>query len=180
MINIPTKPQNTARTAPGSLSELDLDKLDGLLANLESEHEQLLTLAGLQRDAIGRADTKDLGQVVEQTAQTLGRIAGIENTRQRLIKRPDGSVPTVQQIAAEADDQHAEALSNRSVSLRKLMLQVNQEHKAVREASQALSDHMNGLLKQVSAKLSHTGTYGRRGAVDPGRSLVVSSLDTTR
>ena len=180
MINTPTKMQVPNRAASGSLSPLDLDKLDGLLANLETEHEQLLTLAGLQRDAIVRADTKDLGQVVEQTAQTLGRIAGIENTRQRLIKRPDGSVPTVQQIAAQANEQHSMTLTQRSASLRKLMHQVNQEHKAVRQASQALSDHMSGLIKQVSAKLSHTGTYGRHGAVDPGRSLVVPSLDTVQ
>jgi len=182
MINLPIK--NPSRsinsTKPTATNGLDLDKLDALLADLESEHEQLLTLAGQQRDAITRADTKDLGRVVEQTAMTLGRIAGIENSRQRLIKRPDGSIPTVNQIAAQADRDHAKTLTDRSASLRELMVRVNKEHQAVREASQALSNHMSGLMEQISAKLSHTGTYGRRGAVDPGRAQVVSSLDTVQ
>ena len=178
MINLPLK--NPSRVKTTASSGLDLDKLDSLLVDLESEHEQLLALAGQQRDAITRADTKDLGRVVEQTAMTLGRIAGIENSRQRLIKRPDGSIPTVNQIAEQADPEHAQTLTDRSASLRELMVRVNKEHQAVREASQALSNHMSGLMEQISAKLSHTGTYGRRGVVDPGRAQVVSSLDTVQ
>ena len=60
------------------------------------------------------------------------------------------------------------------------MAQLKEEHEAVRVASLALTNHMNGLIEQVSAKLSHSGTYGRRGAVDPGRNQVVSSLDTLK
>jgi hypothetical protein len=176
MINLPVA--NTPAPEIG----FDIDKLDSLLADLESEHEHLLELAGLQREAIISADAKELGLVVKQTAQALNRIAGIEHTRQQVIKRPDGTIPTVDQITQELrhqhDDQHAEALTNRSTSLRALMHRVKEEHEAVRVATLALSNHMSGLMEQVSAKLSHTGTYGRRGAVDPGRSQVVSSLDT--
>ena len=173
----PTKPAPKPDNA-----RLDVQRLESLLIDLEAEHEQLLDLAGQQRDAIIRADTKDLGIVVEQTTKTLGRIAHIEQDRQRIIALPDGTTPTVHQIAAQLikqNDHHlADSLTKRSASLRSLMIKVNEEHKAVRQASEALSNHMNGLIKQVSATLSHTGTYGRRGAVDPGKSQVVSSLDT--
>ncbi len=182
MINtpLPNPPRAKSRsTRSNPIAALDLDKLDSLLADLESEHERLLELAGLQREAIIRADAKGLGEVVQETTQTLGRIAGIERSRQQIIKLPDGSIPSVQQIASQVDPQHASTLSNRSSSLRTLMLKVKEEHEAVRLASQALSNHMNGLMEQITAKLSHTGTYGRRGSVTAARAQVVSSLDTT-
>lgn len=181
MINTPiqnrTRPSRQARSNP--IQALDLDKLESLLEDLEAEHQRLLELAGLQREAIIRADAKELGVVVEETTQTLGRIAGIERTRQQVVKLPDGSIPSVQQITPHIDPQHAQTLSERSTSLRNLILKVKEEHEAVRLASQALSNHMNGLMEQVTAKLSHTGTYGRRGSVTPARAQVVSSLDTS-
>lgn len=170
---ISTPPQSTA-------SHTDLDRLDALLVDLEQEHHKLLELAGLQREAISRADAKGIGEIVESTAATLGRIASIEQERRKAIKQSDGTIPTVDQIIQDADEHHARTLSNRSRSLRKLMAQLKEEHEAVRVASLALTNHMNGLMEQVSAKLSHSGTYGRRGAVDPGRNQVVSSLDTMR
>jgi len=187
MINLPVANKASTGTRPDHTSAnigFDIDTLDSLLADLESEHERLLELAGLQRQAIIHADSKELGQVVEQTTQTLGRIAGIESTRRKVIRLPDGTIPTVDQITTKLrelhDDQHANTLTTRSTSLRELMHRVKEEHEAVRLASLALSNHMNGLMEQVSAKLSHTGTYGRRGAVDPGRSQVISSLDTVQ
>ncbi|MBO6513612.1 MAG: flagellar export chaperone FlgN [Phycisphaerales bacterium] len=180
MINTPIQPTRTKRPPQANpIAALDLDKLESLLADLETEHERLLELAGLQREAIINADAKGLGEVVEQTTQTLGRIAGIERSRQQTIKLPDGSIPSVQQITSQVDPDHASTLNDRSTSLRTLMLKVKQEHEAVRLASQALSNHMNGLMEQITAKLSHTGTYGRRGSVTPARAQVVSSLDTT-
>ncbi len=187
MINLPftnqtPSPGNANQTA--SVNGIQIGTLDALLADLHSEHENLLKLAELQRDAIIRADTKDLSMVVKQTAETLGRIASIEQSRQQIIKLPNGTIPTVDQITAQLRDQNqsklADTLTERSRSLRTLMHRVNDEHQAVRDASLELSNHMNGLIKQVSAKLSHTGTYGRRGAVDPSRTQVISSLDTVQ
>ncbi len=177
MINTPVA---KSLNASNPIVEIDVEKLDTLLADLEQEHEQLLTLAGLQRDAISRADTKELSRVVEQTAGVMNRIAGIENTRQKAIKLPDGSIPTIDQIVSQVNKHHADKLTKRSHSLRTLIAKVNQEHNAVKEASQALSNHMNGLMEQVKSKLSHSGTYSHRGAINPGRSQVVSSLDTVR
>ncbi len=182
MINTPI--QHAVRPSARPSIGFDIDKLDALLMDLENEHHTLLDLAGLQREAIVKADPKVLGKVVEETAQTLTRIAGIERTRQQVIKQPDGSIPTVNQITDELKDQHdhehAQALSSRSASLRELMQRVKEEHEAVRLATLALSNHMNGLMEQISAKLSHSGTSGRRGSVDPGRSQVISSLDTVQ
>lgn len=180
MINTPIAKPRATQTRPDPLDGLDLDKLESLLSDLESEHETLLDLAGQQRDAICNADARQLGQIVEQTTATLGRIATIEHARRQTIAQPDGSLPTVDQIASSAAPHHAQVLTRRSRSLRELMTRLKDEHEAVRQASLALSNHMNGLIEQVSAKLSHSGTYGRTGAVDPGRQQVVSSLDTSR
>ncbi|MFK7758995.1 MAG: flagellar protein FlgN [Phycisphaerales bacterium] len=181
MINVPAPTRQAVSrgvSKPRVDQTLDLDRLETLLADLEHEHEHLLDLAGQQRDAISRADTKDLSKIVKATAETLGRIANIEQTRRKEIIRADGSLPTVDQISEQAGEHHAKILRDRSQSLRALMMKLKDEHEAVREASLALSNHMSGLMEQVSAKLSHTGTYGRRGNVNPGRAQVVSSLDT--
>ncbi len=172
MISTTPQPPKAAST------QTDLDRLEAMLLDLEHEHHKLLELAGLQREAISRADAKGIGEIVESTAETLGRIATIEQERRKVVKRTDGTIPTVDQIIQEADEHHARTLTTRSRSLRSLMAQLKEEHEAVRVASLALTNHMNGLIEQVSAKLSHAGTYGRRGAVDPGRNQVVSSLDT--
>ena len=105
MINLPLKNTTPPQASPlkaGAIATLDLDKLETLLTDLETEHQHLLELAGLQRDAITNADPMKLGTIVEQTAQTLGRIATIERTRQQTIKIPDGSIPTVKQKIGRA------------------------------------------------------------------------------
>jgi len=166
---------STTRTRP-----IDLPALETLLEDLEREHETLLSLAGEQRDAVRHADARSLARIVRETSETLGRIAHTERTRRRLIERPDGSHPTLDEIASRVDEEHARSLRERSASLRALMERVGAEQDAVRRASTALASHMQGLIEQVCAKLSHAGTYTSRGAVTPTREQVISGLDMVR
>jgi len=169
-----TPRDNTMDPAP------DMGTLESLLSDLEREHETLLSLAGEQRDAVRHADARALARIVRDTTDTLGRIAQTEQERRRLIARPDGTHPTLDEIASRVDPEHAESLRARSASLRELMGRVGAEQAAVRRASEALAAHMHGLIEQVSATLSHAGTYSSRGAVTPAREQVVSGLDMVR
>lgn len=170
----------TMRVQPDLPSVPDTEKLDELLGRLESQHGTLLELAGRQRDAVRTADAGALGAVIQQTAETIGRIQETERERRDLVKQPDGSLPTVEQLARDMDETHAAKLLDRAQSLRELMRKVHQEHEAVRKATEAIAGHMRGMVEQVSAKLSYTGTYSQRGSVRPGSQQVVSGIDTVR
>ena len=56
--------------------------------------------------------------------------------------------------------------------LRECIETVRAEQAVVEAASRALLGHMEGLFRQVSARLSHAGTYGRGGGVYPGLQVV--------
>jgi hypothetical protein len=161
-------------------AELDTDRLELLLGDLSHEHESLLVLAGEHRDAIAHADAHAISDVIAQTGSVLERIAEIEQDRQTIIAKPDGSFATIAEILPTLDAEPAERIERSSTKLRALIEQLREEHLAVRKASEALAGHMQGLIKQVSANMSHAGTYGRTGSVDPTKVQVTSSMDIQR
>ncbi len=167
----------TTTPIPPHQAQIDTDRLDALLVNLSSEHESLLGLAGEHRDAIALADPNAIGRVIAQTGEVLERIATIEQSRQSMITAPDGHCMTIPELLPTLDREPAERISKSSARLRALIAQLRTEHQAVQEASNALAQHMQGLIQQVSANMSHAGTYGRNGSVDPARTQVTSSMD---
>ncbi len=50
------------------------------------------------------------------------------------------------------------------------------EQSSLRAAADALTGHMEGLIRQVISRLSHTGAYDQSGRVEQG-AAVVSALD---
>ncbi len=150
----------------------DADRLDALLATLIDEHRALLGLARDHRDALAQADAKRLQGVVEQTGQVLGRIHAVETERQALVAGPDGRPGTIDELLRVVDEADRARLSDRAGALRELIQTVQREHEAVRAASEALAAHVRGVMRQVASKLSHAGTYGRAGRVEPVGTVV--------
>ena len=154
----------------------DTDRLDTLLAALIDEHRALLDLARDHRDALAHADAARLETVVARTGEVLARIRGVEAERQRLTAGPDGRPGTIDELLRAVDEADRRRLSDRAGVLRDLVRTVQREHQTVRAASEALAIHMRGLMQQVASKLSHAGTYGRAGRVEPA-GTVVSGVD---
>ncbi|MCC5824501.1 MAG: flagellar protein FlgN [Phycisphaerales bacterium] len=154
----------------------DADRLDALLATLIEEHRTLLALARDHRDALAHADAARLEDIVTRTGEVLSRISDIETERQRLTAGPDGRPGTMDELLRAAEEADRRRLSDRAGTLRDLIQTVQREHEVVRTASEALATHMRGLMQQVASKLSHAGTYGRRGRVEPV-GTVVSGVD---
>ncbi len=154
----------------------DAERMESLLGALIDEHNALLGLAREHRAALTSADAKRLQGVVEQTGQVLGRIQAVESERQRLVARPDGRPGTIDELLRVVDEASRHRLSDRAATLRDLIHTVQREHEAVRAASEALATHMRGLMQQVAGRLSHAGTYGRAGRVEPV-GTVVSGVD---
>jgi hypothetical protein len=159
---------------------IDTDRLDNMLGQLESEHVSLLDLAKAHKDALTHASVEELNAITMKTSETLMRIAQIEDDRRAMIISDNGSIASLDQLMEKFDEGDRDRIGQRRTKLRELISRVKEEQDAVRLASENLANHMRGLIKQVSASLSHAGTYSRVGAVDPSRTQVVSSLDVVQ
>ncbi len=187
-------PASTTSTANamGVVSDPEVAELESLLERLLAEHEQLLGLAAAHREAIKKADPLSLGVCVQKQNEVVQRVGELEKKRLALVIRlaermkPLGATskatdgvpdrPTVSWIArnlAEPVRTRLVALADR---LRDLLARLQREHAALKEASTILASHMDGLMRQLAKRLSHAGTYGRRGIVE-AKVQVVSALD---
>ncbi len=156
---------------------IDTNRLDTMLGELETEHLALIELAKAHRDALSHASVHELNEITMRTSEVLLRIAEIEDARRAMITQSYGSMASLDELMEHFNTNDRDRIGQRRTRLRELIVRVKDEQDAVRQASENLADHMRGLIKQVSASLSHAGTYSRGGAVDPSRSQVVSSLD---
>jgi ElaB/YqjD/DUF883 family membrane-anchored ribosome-binding protein len=174
-MNTTTTMINPPKNAQGSL---DPDRLDSILAQLEDEHGLLLGLAREHKEALTHADVQSLQRITMRTSETLMRIAKIEQQRQSLISRRDEPLDTLDELLDRFGHDDRTRINERRTRLKELIMRVRDEQQAVKQASEQLAMHMKGLMKQVSASLSHSGTYSRGGSIESGRTQVVSGLDT--
>ena len=173
------KPRTRSAPRPGNRA-IDTDRLDSMLGQLEDEHTSLLDLAIAHKDALTHASVNELNTITLKTSEVLVRIAKIEDGRREMITRDNGAIASLDQLMENFNPSDRNRIGKRQLRLRELISKVKDEQDAVRIASENLANHMRGLIKQVSASLSHAGTYSRVGAVDPSRTQVISSLDITQ
>jgi hypothetical protein len=178
------------RTAEAVAADPEIQELEALLQQLLDEHEQLLALAASHRAAIAGANPHALGECVQRQNEVVQRVAELEKRRLGLVARladkmkPLGAgrtggvpdKPTISWIARSLPEPIRARLVALADRLRELLARLQKEHAALREASAALAAHMEGLMRQLARRLSHAGTYGRRGIVE-APVQVVSALD---
>lgn len=162
-------------------------RLEALLSALIAEHTCLLDLSARQRQAIRGANTGEMDACLTEQRDRLARIAGLEDDRRRLVdsvvppapgRSSNGTPVTLTQLAALAGPEDRDRLLNLASELRRLVERVREELAVIRAAAASLMGHMEGVMKQVAQRLSHSQTYGRRGAVE-AHVTIVSSLDLT-
>jgi flagellar FlgN protein len=156
---------------------INTDRLDSMLGQLEDEHTTLLELAKAHKDALSHASIEELNAITLKTSEVLMRIAQIEDTRREMITKDFGSLASLDQLMEHFNTQDQDRIGQRKTRLRELIARIKEEQAAVQVASENLASHMKGLIKQVSASLSHAGTYSRVGSVNPSRTQIISSLD---
>lgn len=161
------------------------EQLELALAGLRQSHAELLELAGEQREAIRAADGAALGRTVARQAEALERLAEFEQVRQAITselsdglpRRPAGAGPiTVRELAGLAPEPWRTRLLEEAGALKTIVERLRDEHRTLRGATLSLLAHMEGLMRQVGRRLSHSGTYGRRGVVEAG-ATVISAVD---
>lgn len=160
------------------------------LKRLISLHDELLEVVKAEREAILHADTQAVRACVECKSMLVERLREIELVRLNAVTAlfsSSGDAPMSGEQAAEVS---LEAITQRFDSpmrahaielgrrLSEKVTTLQRQHGVVRLAAESLLSHMQGLMHQVSRKLSHAGTYGRSGTI-ASHPQVVSGLDMT-
>ena len=159
------------------LDETTQASLERIVFELIDRHERLLDALGAQRVAMAAADPARLGEAGRLCADLLEDIGTLEDERRALFgEESTGKRTTIDEIAPALDAERRERVIDLGARLRGLIERCKREQSSLRAAAETLSGHMEGLIRQVVAKLSHSGAYDASGRVEQGRA-VVSALD---
>lgn len=161
--------------------------LESLLVDLLRAHEDLLVASHAQRDAVRSADAAQVRAAADQQAMVLRQIASLEERRRELVgamtagsafaKRPQGAGPvTLTELACHTPEPHRTRLIDLAGEVRQAVQLAADQQRTLKSATASLLAHMEGLMRQVAQRLSHAGTYGRRGMIE-SVPAVVSGLD---
>lgn len=159
------------------------DLLDGLAA----EYATLVRILTEHAQAIRSADAPGIGRCCAAQEETLQRVSRLDQRRRELIAGACSCMPalaeqsrratlTVTQVAAALPGSDGDAMVARCDRVKQLVAESKALTEAVRISTLSLMQHVEGVMRQVSRKLSHAGTYGRRGVVETTQQ-VVTSLD---
>lgn len=145
-------------------------ELEALLRELAAVQGDLLALAAEHRDAISRADTARMAACGQRQAALLGRGRDAEQRRRMLVEAwaPKERGITLTDLAARVEEPGRARLLALGGQVRSLIERLARENRVVRAATESLMAHMDGIVRQVSRRLSQSGTYSRRGGIDGG------------
>jgi hypothetical protein len=170
---VPAPTRANEPLTPESLAQ----RLDELLDGLVSVQRALLATQEQQLRGVRTADAALVSQAVDAQGGLLTRLAQHEADRRALLARgmalpaldrsspTDMSKPTVTALIARCAEARRPALRRRAEELRALVETHARQGAPLQQAVRSLLAHMEGLTRQVAARLSHAGTYGRTGAV---------------
>ena len=78
---------NAPQAVTGLITDPEVAELETLLQQLLKEHEELLALAAVHREAISTANPHSLGACVQRQNEVLRRVAELEKRRLGLMAR---------------------------------------------------------------------------------------------
>lgn len=169
----------------------ELSKVGEILAEMTREHQKWLVLIEQHRDAVRHADPRGVERALEAQRHLMANLAATEQTRQETVRAlwkrfgPDAAsamnapLPKLGKLLDVLPPTHREALRAKAQELRRLIERVRYEESSLKAATAALSAHIEGLMRHVGRRLSHAGTYGRRGVVEPTPALA-AAVDLVR
>lgn len=179
-------PPHAPRSAPPDPARA-LEELDAAVRELIVEHERLLLAVADQREAVSRADGPGLNAAILLQGESAQRIAQIERRRIAAVAAlaapaKAGSRPVqagqvrLTELAATLPEPGRARLLESASALKAVLERLHREYAVMKEAASQLAAHLEGITRQVYAKLSHTGSYARSGSLR-APVQVVSSLD---
>ncbi|MEI7658081.1 MAG: flagellar export chaperone FlgN [Phycisphaerae bacterium] len=162
-------------------------ELREVLDGLGAEYAALVRILTEHAQAIRSADVPGIARCAAAQEETLSRVSRLDQRRREVIAGACSCLPglaeqakratlTVTQVASALPGSDAAAMVASCERVKALVAQSKALTDAVRISTISLLQHVEGVMRQVSRKLSHAGTYGRRGVVETTQQ-VVTSLD---
>lgn len=160
------------------------------LAALIDRYEAFVKSLEAHRAAISRADGKGIDAAINREATLLDELLDLDRRCRIALGQADATLPagaasdartaeggwTLTKLAAALGGEDGQRIAESAAYLKALTSRADILQKSVREASFAMASHIDGLVRQVAQRLSHTGTYGSAGRVET-KPQVVSGLD---
>lgn len=152
--------------------------LSGPLAALIERYEAFVKALEGHRAAISKADGRGIDTAIAAETELLDELTDLDiRCRTALGHGQPGTGGWRLTTLAEAiggDD--GARLAESAAYLKALTSRAGTLQRSIREASASMAAHIDGLVRRVSQRLSHSGTYGAAGVVE-NRAAVVSGLD---
>jgi hypothetical protein len=168
-----------------TIGDEPFDCLERIIIELDARHDELLALLERKRQAIARADADAIHECCRLECRTIDDIRSIEAKRQLIVRdlalaigANDPGALGVEQIAAHASPEQAERLLAVSTPVKSKIERLRQRSAVLKQAAEALSRHMSGVMQSVHAAMAQTRVYGRQGRLSPAGG-VPSMLDLT-
>lgn len=148
------------------------------LASLIDRYESFVKTLETHRAAISKADGRGIDSAISREIELLDELLALDATCRAALGHadPGGTGWTISRLADAIGGEEGKQLAESSAYLKALTSRAEILQRSVREASAAMASHIDGLVRQVSQRLSHSGTYGAAGRVE-SKAPVVSGLD---
>lgn len=166
--------------------ELLADRLDGLLNELGAQYEALHKVLDEHRLSMLSGEPTALAKAVECERQVMERLSGVDRHRRELtasaaaaidqIGALRGKPVTLTHLVAATPGHRRADLASRAQRIRDMAENAAQRSQALRAATADVLSHIEGVMRQIGHRMSHTATYSPRGVVEAGKA-VVSALD---
>jgi hypothetical protein len=162
-----------------------IDLLEATLTQSIQWQDQLAQLLERKRDALRRGTASDVGNLGRLETGVVQAIGQLEQRRSEIVKRlsttlaPEaGETLKMRDLAERLPEPHRGRLLVTRVRLVEAMQRVAERTSVVRRASEALVQHVNGLIRTIGV-VSHGGAaYGQTGRVS-NAPVRMSSLNLT-
>lgn len=173
--------QSSASTSSGQ-RERHGEALLRSLQGLVTAHGRLLEFADEREQALRMCDTERLALVIQRENAVIGEVARLDRQRceavEALAPAEEAPALTIHDVAPALPGRLRERVLAVAATLRQRIEALHEKNAALQAAAEALARHAQGLVREATSRLNHSGSYSDRGVVDPGPP-VLSTVDIT-
>jgi hypothetical protein len=136
----------------------------------------LVALAAEQRKAISKMRSYEVGAIVARQREVGRELANAEEKRRAAVVKlcaalglpPSAALADVARAVGAHDRATGQAISEAADRARRAILECQSAHRVVHAAATGVVAHLDGLARQVLARVNRAGVYAASGALAGG------------